>query len=199
MLVMNEDQYPEIFIHTFSLGAGMWGVSQRMQKQVNAFVFDVNPLTNSFLITKNPAKYDSIPKRVIGQIFDSAFHPSKAIVAIPFSLYPKNRIMQSFLKCFLWVHLKVYGALQVHYNDAIENFYEHRATSPALFFASKIDPIGTVDFIESVVKRYKERNIDVTYKCFDDSEHVKHYQKYPEEYMAYIHQHWDKVKLLDRK
>lgn len=121
-----------------------------------------------------------------------------AIVAIPFALFPKNPIMQSLVRSFLFVHLKLYRALQVHYKDAIDNYLEHRATAPALFFASKVDPIGTEAFIESVAKRYKERKIDVTYKCFPDSPHIKHFQKYPEEYKKLMHELWDKAKLLER-
>jgi hypothetical protein len=34
VLHSNEDHYKEIFIHTFSVGAGMWGVAQQMMLKV---------------------------------------------------------------------------------------------------------------------------------------------------------------------
>lgn len=145
------------------------------------------------------SKYGNIPNRVIGQIWDSVAHPSMTVVAIPFALFPKNAIMRSFVTGILWLHLKLYGALQRHFTDAVENYYENLVRSPALIFASKIDPIGTPEFMKVLAKRWEANGVDVTFKCFEDSPHIKHFQKYPEEYMKLVHDHWKLVGLLDRK
>jgi Eukaryotic protein of unknown function (DUF829) len=121
------------------------------------------------------------------------------VVAIPFALFPKNVIMRKLVAAFLWIHLKVYGKLQVHYKDAVGRFYNNLARTPALVFASKIDDIGTEQFASEIVDTWRKNGVDVTYKCFEDSLHIKHFQKYPEEYLKLVHDHWDRVKLLERK
>ncbi|CRK87336.1 CLUMA_CG001138, isoform A [Clunio marinus] len=170
----NEHDYKEIFIHTFSAGGGMYGLCQKMMK-------------------KNLPKYGNIPNRVIGQIWDSVAAPRMTIVAIPFALYPNNTFMRSIVTALLWCHLKIYRALQPHYNELWENFCDNLAKTPTLIFASKIDPIGTIKCAEEVIGRWRANGVDVTYKCFEDSPHIKHMQKYPEEYMKYVHDHWKKL------
>jgi Eukaryotic protein of unknown function (DUF829) len=152
-----------------------------------------------FKYLQNLSKYGEIPKRVIGQIWDSVAHPSMTIVAIPFALFPENVIMRSLVTGILWLHLKIYGALQRHFTDAVDNFYNNLVRSPALIIASKIDPIGTPEFMTELAGRWRDNGVNVTYKCFEDSLHIKHFLKYPDEYLKLVHDHWKLVKLLDRQ
>lgn len=89
--------------------------------------------------------------------------------------------------------------MRQHFDDGSEYFLQNRTKSPALIFCSKVDPVGTEAYARKLMLDWKSRGINVTLKCFDDSEHVKHYLKYPEEYKKLLHDHWDRVKLLDRK
>lgn len=98
-----------------------------------------------------------------------------------------------------WFHTKLYKGMWAHYLDALDNFRGHLARAPALIFASKIDPIGIPSFAEEIKEKWEANGVDVTYKCFEDSEHVKHYMKYPDEYLRLLHENWKLSKLLERK
>ena len=86
-----------------------------------------------------------------------------------------------------------------HLENAMQHLYNNIARTPALLITSKVDRIGTDEFNKQLVAKWKAHGMDVTYVCFDDSEHIKHMQKYPEEYTKAMHELWDKVKLLERK
>lgn len=68
-----------------------------------------------------------------------------------------------------------------------------------LHFFFKVDLIGTDEFAKRVVDSWCRKGVDVKLKIFPDSPHIKHMQKYPKEYLQLLHEHWDKVKLLERK
>lgn len=70
--------------------------------------------------------------------------------------------------------------------------------APALIFVSKVDPMGTEDFNEKIAEIWRANGVNVTYKCFENSPHVKHYQVHPEEYLKHLHDLWKLVKLLER-
>lgn len=159
-------------------------------------------ILNALLIwnyLQNPEKYANIQERIIGQVWDSAAHYDKPRVALPMAIFPKNKPMEMLLASFLWLHFTSYTKLKRHYISAQKDFFENLCRAPALVYASKTDNIGTVDFITSFSKRWQENGIPVTYKCFEDSPHIKHYQKYPEEYLNYLQQHWNRVGLLQVK
>lgn len=125
-------------------------------------------------------------------------HPSSAILAVPVALFPDNRFMQSIVRNILKIHLRFYNALQVHFNEAVQNLYQNMAKNPTLVFVSKADLIGTEAFSSDLVKAWRSNGVDVTFKVFDDTAHVKHYQKYPKVYLQYLHEHWNRVKLLEK-
>lgn len=81
----------------------------------------------------------------------------------------------------------------------MNNYFNNLAKTPALFFASKVDPIGTSEFAAEVVGKWKAHGMDVKYKCFEDSLHIKHFQKYPEDYVKYLEDHWKLVKLHEKE
>lgn len=144
-------------------------------------------------------KYGKMPSRVIGQVWDSVTHPKNVIDAFPFALFPNSKIMQSLLRNWLYYHLKYYHALQVHYSEGMQNLYQNLATTPYLIFASKSDAFATESVANELAETWKANGADVTLKVFEDSAHVKHFQKYPEVYLKCLHEHWERVKLLERK
>lgn len=107
--------------------------------------------------------------------------------------------MRNLLTVLLWLPLNLNRPLQRHFQDAMENFNNNLAKSPALVVVSKTDPIGTEDYAKYLVGLWRKNGMDVTLKVFEDSPHVKHYKVYREEYLKLMHDLWEKVKLLDRK
>jgi hypothetical protein len=147
---------------------------------------------------QNMLRYGEVPKRVTGQIYDSPGHPLKVIVAIPIALFPSNTIMQSLIQGLLWMHLKLYPTLIQHYNDGLGHFLRNLSKAPALLITSKPDPMSTPEFIAEIAQNWQENGVDVTVKVFEDSPHIKHFVKYPEEYTKLVHENWKKTRLLDR-
>lgn len=126
-------------------------------------------------------------------------HPAKAVVAVPMVLFLDNLIAQSFVNAGLELYLKLRKNLRLHIDDSVENFYNNQVRSPALILSSKTDMIGTDEFSRRVVERWRVNGVNVTYKCFEDSQHVRHMQQYPEEYLKLLRDHWERVKLLERE
>jgi hypothetical protein len=176
----NRQDYPEIFIHSFSVGACVWGVCQRM-------------------MDKNPSKYSEVSQRVIGQVWDSVSPYSKTLKGIPEGIFPNNIVLQSIFSGVVTTFLKVHRSTTKSYIDAIERFKTNRISSPALFIGSKIDTVASPEFSAECIKQWQARGIEVSHKLFDDSGHVQHYKKYPEEYLKTLEDHWRRVKLFDRR
>lgn len=197
ILKINEASYNEIFLHTFSAGGGVWGGVQRQIKKVLNFLLS---LVHSIQIkpSQDLEKYGNIPKSVIGQVWDSTGRNDKIAVALPIALFPNRPILQSFVKATLWTYLTLHRPLHHFYVDSINNVYQNMSRAPALIFVSKVDPMGTEDFNEKIAEIWRANGVNVTYKCFENSPHVKHYQVHPEEYLKHLHDLWKLVKLLER-
>lgn len=108
--------------------------------------------------------------------------------------------MQNIVRGILWLHLTAYRPLQRHFSDAKVTWLDKNLVkAPALIIASKVDNIGTEKFARETVDAWRKHGVDVTFKLFEDSPHIKHFQAYPDEYLKYVHNHWEKCKLLERK
>lgn len=95
--------------------------------------------------------------------------------------------------------MKLYPALLRNFDNAVENFRNNLVKSPALVFGSKKDRIVTPDFTEAYINKWKDNGVDVTFKCFEGSSHLRYSLDHPEEYLKLVHEHWKRVKLLDRQ
>jgi len=180
ILLINEDHYNEIFLHVFSAGGPMWGIVNRVMNR------DLN-------------KYGNVPKRIVGQVWDSAAHNNQAIVAIPAAMFPTSKFLRSITTVILNIYFGLNRPLMAHFEDTIYNVRNNLVRSPALLLYSKVDPIGLEEFNIKLAKYWRENGIDVTHNCFEASNHVRHFQKYPDIYLKFLHEHWDRVKLLERK
>lgn len=107
--------------------------------------------------------------------------------------------MQTLVKGFFNLYLSFNRRLLPHYIDAIDKFHNNSMKAPALIFSSKIDSISTSDYAQHVFDHWSKNGVDVVHQCFEDSHHVRHYQQYPEEYLKCLHDHWKKVKLLEKE
>lgn len=143
-------------------------------------------------------KYGGIPNRVIGQVWDSMTHSSMIVNGVPYAILPNNKFLQNILRKLLHFYLKHNHAMQIHFEGCIQNLYQSLATSPQLIFASEVDQIATTHFAKKLADTWKANGAEVTLKVFEDSLHVKHYQKYPDVYMQYLTEHWYRTKLVEK-
>lgn len=141
--------------------------------------------------------YGNISNRVIGKVFDSVAPPSMSVDAVPFALFPKNNLLQSFARAILKINFNLNKSLRKHYDDGVYNMFYPMATSPALIFVSKKDPFASLNFAIKIADTWKASGVDVKLKVFEDSEHVKHFQKHPEDYLKNLKDFWNHSKLFD--
>jgi pimeloyl-ACP methyl ester carboxylesterase len=106
--------------------------------------------------------------------------------------------MQSLIQGLLWIHLKLHSKLIQHFDDGLGHFLLNLSKAPALLITSKPDPICPPEYLAEIAENWQKIGVDVTVKVFEDSPHVKHFQKYPEEYTKLVHENWKKTKLLER-
>lgn len=77
-----------------------------------------------------------------------------------------------------------HNAATKHYILSGQMFHSSLVRSPALFFISKTDPVGTFASNQRVRERWESLGISCTWKCWDKSPHVGHFHKHKEEYIA---------------
>jgi pimeloyl-ACP methyl ester carboxylesterase len=148
------------------------------------------------MMDRNPSKYDEVPQRVIGQVWDSAPDDTSVIKGVLMGTFPKNSFLRSISTGFLWSYLKLQRVSMKNLVAGIEAFKANRLTSPALFIGSEFDTIVTPEISLGYAQTWRRKGTDVTCKLFNESEHVSHYQVYPEEYLQTLEELWRKVKLL---
>ena len=175
--IAENEQYNKLLIHGFSAGAYIW--------------------SECLVHLHDHAKFDSISKRIKGQIWDSISGPKEAAIGMSNSIFPHNRFMESVLRTSVDTSLKIlYEYTTKYYLRGDKYFHEKAIVAPALIFASKIDPIGTEKNAREIANSFKKLNIDTTLKVFDDSPHVQHYQKYKEEFLKVLTDHITKCKVM---
>ena len=69
---------------------------------------------------------------------------------------------------------------------------------PHLYIYSRNDVVVSVDFIQFWIEKQKERNVDVTSHLWDESAHVRHFQKNPELYKKQIGDFIEKMNISAR-
>ena len=107
--------------------------------------------------------------------------------------------MRSLVFVTLWMLLTFHPTTVTNLRNSIDSFKFQVVPAPALFIGSKTDIIGIPEFTRSIIEIWKDKGVDVTYNCFEKSDHIMHFKTYPQEYLKLVEDHWKKVKLLERK
>ncbi|XP_044729003.1 transmembrane protein 53-B-like [Chrysoperla carnea] len=159
-----------LVLHGFSVGGYLW--SEVMVKALS-----------------DQARYQPIFDRIIGQVWDSAVDVAEITIGLPKAVFPNNQMMQRALKQYMMYHLKTFDQVATtHYLRASQIFHTNPLIrTPALFYVSKTDPIGSLKANEAARENWESLGIKVNFKCFEKSSHVGHYRKYPKEYMAELY------------
>lgn len=174
------DRFGPLVIHGFSVGGYLWG-----ELCMHAM--------------KNKPLYEPVLDRVSAQIWDSAADISEITVGVPNAVFPKNKIMQTTLRAYMEYHLKTFHeAATVHYMRSSQMFHRNPCHAPALLVLSKTDPVGAETSNRRVYDTWTSLGIKTTWKCFDRSPHVQHYNKHPQEYLAAMFAHLDAAGLISK-
>ncbi|XP_071949750.1 transmembrane protein 53-A-like [Antedon mediterranea] len=163
----SEQNQRPLLVHTFSVGAYLH--SETLSKM-------------SEHDTKNKTV---IVDRIKGQVFDSAVDLDKVPYGTSRALF-NNRVAQNTVEAMLNGFFRMtHKHTMLHYQNAQKVFYSNPASTPLLFFYSKVDPVAPASTIDSCINTLKhDHGKEVYSKVFDSSSHVSHMYKYQSEYIG---------------
>ena len=172
--------YPKVLLHCFSVGAYMFGeMLMEMKKE------------------QNQDEQKRLENRIKGVVFDSivAFEFEGISDGVSRSITP-NPILMNLLKLLIKTHMIVnYGVATKHYRAASESVWNNYLRVPALYLVSENDKIGTPHKNKEISEVWKKLGIDVTFKLWEKSDHVKHYINHQQEYEQLIDHFLKKTKI----
>ncbi|CAB4039625.1 Hypothetical predicted protein [Paramuricea clavata] len=94
------------------------------------------------------------------------------------------------LRPLVWYTLGFVLSLLVKIDPTLQRFFDDLAkipiACPQLFLYSKADHLALCDDVEEHMNDRKAKGVKVFSKCWDNSPHVQHYMKYPEEYLKLL-------------
>lgn len=106
-----------------------------------------------------------------------------------------NFLLASLIQFLLATYLFVsYFFVTTHYLNSSKCFHGLKLPCPALIMSSKADQVGTVGENEAVAKSWRQGGHLVDVHVFENSAHVAHYHKYPEEYLHLIDGFLNRIK-----
>ncbi|KZC12615.1 PREDICTED: transmembrane protein 53 [Dufourea novaeangliae] len=179
--LIQHESYQQILLHGFSVGAYMWGE-----------ILD--------LIQSDRQKYAHLIDKIVGQIWDSVVDVTELTVGTPRAVFPKNEMLQSMFQKYLEYHLKTFHKQSTqYYIRSSQLFHTNLVHTPALFFISKTDIVGTLTSNFRVRDRWDTLGVKTYVKIFEKSPHVGHYYKYPKEYVAELYAFLNKLQLIQNE
>ncbi|XP_006622885.1 transmembrane protein 53-A [Apis dorsata] len=179
--LIEHQNYQQIVLHGFSVGGYMWGE-----------ILD--------LIQSDYQKYNNVIERIVGQIWDSLADVTELSIGIPRAIFPKNKMLQNMFQKYLEYHMKAfYKQSTQYYIRSSQLFHTNLVHSPALFFVSKTDPVGSLTSNLRVKDQWDTVGVKTYIKIFEKSPHVGHYRKYPKEYVAELYTFLNKLPLIQHE
>ncbi|XP_076619794.1 transmembrane protein 53-like lethal (2) k09913 [Colletes latitarsis] len=179
--LIQHENYQQILLHGFSVGGYMWGE-----------VLD--------LIESNRQKYANVIDRVVGQVWDSLADVTELSIGTPRAVFPKNKMLQNVLQTYLEYHMTTfYKQSTQYYIRSSQLFHSNLVHSPALFFVSKTDPVGTITNNMRVRNQWESLGVKTYVKIFEKSPHVGHFQKHPKEYVGELYAFLNELHLIQNE
>ncbi|XP_033356003.1 uncharacterized protein LOC117236815 isoform X2 [Bombus vosnesenskii] len=179
--LIKHQNYQQILLHGFSVAGYMWGE-----------VLD--------LMQNDPKKCNNIIDRIVGQVWDSLADVSELTIGAPRAMFPRNEMLQNMCQKYLEYHMKTfYKPSTQYYIRSSQLFHTNLVHSPALFFISKTDPVGSLTSNLRVKESWDSLGVKIYVKIFENSPHVEHYRKYPKEYVAELYAFLNKLNLMQNK
>ncbi len=108
-----------------------------------------------------------------------------------------NSLLQKFIETAMKTHLKLfYNVATKHYITSSKAIHNHYFRCPTLVLLSRNDEVANYDNTYKTIEDWKKSGIEVFHKCWDNSPHVSHYFKYPQEYQRLIDSFLKNVKAI---
>ncbi|XP_034241686.1 transmembrane protein 53-A isoform X2 [Thrips palmi] len=153
--------YKRVIVHGFSVGGYLWGE-----------------------ICLKMDKHPALPQQIVGQVWDSLVDVVGVSQGVAASIFPKNDTLKKMVNSCIQLHLWMFRNVATkHYEASSAMFHDPPVKAPALVLASRNDPICSFKEMMEVVDGWREQNVKITMKIWDDSPHVGHMRKYRKEYI----------------
>ncbi|KAI4463775.1 hypothetical protein MML48_4g00020442 [Holotrichia oblita] len=173
--------YSPLVLHGFSIGGYLWGEALVQMKS-------------------DKKRYQPIADKISGQIWDSLADITQIPIGTPAAMFPNNKLLQTILRSYLVFHMKAFDKIATcHYRKSRDAFFENIVNVPMLIFGSKIDPVATEETLRTLKEHLESKGSKVYWKIWDDSPHVSHLFKYPEEYTKIMTDYLKDMKALPPK
>ncbi|XP_028027021.1 uncharacterized protein LOC114240609 isoform X1 [Bombyx mandarina] len=167
----NNQAYGPLVIHGFSVGTYVW--AELLVKSL-----------------ENIKRYKPVLDHVTSQIWDSTTYVYELHLGLPYAVFPNNKILRKAFTAYCVFHLKLFHNTGTkHYLRATDVYRNTPCRAPGLFLCSMTDPIAAAKRIKQTHDTWKSLGIEVNWKCWDESPHVKHLIYNREEYLAAIYSH----------
>lgn len=122
-------------------------------------------------------------KTMTAQVWDSVVDVNGISIGVSKSVFIKSPFLQKSMQSYIDFHLRTfYDIATKYYDEAHEYFYNQPLKAPALFLASEIDQISTLNVIQDIQKLWGANGISCANKIWNNTSHVGHMRRYPEEY-----------------
>ncbi|XP_014219480.1 uncharacterized protein LOC106647543 [Copidosoma floridanum] len=177
--ILDENKhYERILLHGFSIGGYLWG-------ELLDFVH------------KDRKRYDQVIDRIVGHVWDSAADISEITIGTPKAMFPNNRVLENMMRKYLEFHMVTFEKQATqYYRRSSQLFHLNLVRSPALFFVSKTDPVGSYKSNMRVRDSWDSLGTETHVKLFENTPHVGHFRSEPKEYIAELYSFLNKLQLI---
>uniref|UniRef100_V5GGI6 Uncharacterized protein n=2 Tax=Ixodes ricinus TaxID=34613 RepID=V5GGI6_IXORI len=142
------------------------------------------------------SRYTNLLPRFKAQVYDSLVEYTGAAVGFS-KVFAKDPRLQKILELVFKIQAAVlYPVSTVHHKAASEAVHDSVLTCPVLLFGSRGDNVSSLDDIADLANEWRQKGLDVSLCAFDDSKHVQHITKYPEQYTNEVIRLLRKAKLV---
>ncbi|XP_022610277.1 uncharacterized protein LOC111228581 [Seriola dumerili] len=135
-------------------------------------------------VSRDTQKYQSLTKRIKGQVFDSLVVGSLETMAIGLgkTVFPR---FETLVKKISMLYFGMFKHQTVDYfNTSIDVFWNTPIPAPALFFFCENDPLSDARSMEDLIDYWRKCGINITAKKWEDSTHAGHLKRHPQEYLT---------------
>ncbi|CAN7949182.1 unnamed protein product, partial [Ixodes pacificus] len=161
--LLENPNYARLVVHAFSVGGYQMGEVLVRMRQSGGRYMDLLP-------------------RFKAQVYDSPV--DVAGTAAGFSIAAtKNPLLQKVIQVLMKTQAAVLYPVSTAYHKAASRaFYDNFLTCPALLINSKGDRVSSLEDSIRVADCWRKKGTDVSICTFEDSRHVQHITKYPDQY-----------------
>ncbi|KAJ6221946.1 hypothetical protein RDWZM_000491 [Blomia tropicalis] len=162
-------KYRAYIFHAFSVGAYQMGeLFVLLEKEVNK---QANSDTKTMLK---------------GIIYDSALDIREAPLGLS-KATTNNTFLQWGISSLMNAHLRLcYHLSTRHYICSSQAVRANRYGAPTLVFLSKDDEVANYLHQFEIIDKWRQDGVPVMAKCWDQSPHVSHFFKHPDEYRTFL-------------